>query len=112
MVHVEHPAAHGLLADGILRLSLGSDKKHIVTVGRKVANEHGRFVEVVQGFLQIHDVDPIAFAKDERLHLRVPPPSLVSKVHTRLEQLLHLNRSHVPCLPYRFENWKRLRALG
>ena len=112
LVHVEHPATNRLFADRILSLPLGPDKEHVVPVGREIADKLRCLVEVVQGLLEVDNVNAVALAEDERLHLRIPAPSLMPEVDTRFEQFLHLNRSHELVLPYRFENWKRLRALG
>ena len=111
VIHVEHSAALGLLADSVLSLTLGAHEKHVAPVGREIADELGGVAEIVQCLLQVDDVDTVPLAENERLHLRVPTPCLVPEMYSGFEQLLHLNFGH-GTLPYLLENWKRLRALG
>ncbi len=111
VVHVEHPTPSGLLADCILGLPLGAHEEDVAPGGSEIAHELAGLLEVLQRLLQIDDVNTVALAEDVRLHLGVPPASLVTEVNPCLEQLLHLDRSHKPS-PYRLENWKRLRAFG
>ena len=111
MVHIEHTATLGFLADGILGLAFGADEEHVAATGGEVADELGCIFEMMQSLLQIDDVNAVPFAEDEWFHLRVPSTRLVPEVNSGFEQLLHLNIRH-GYLPYLLENWKRLRALG
>ena len=43
----------------------------------------------LERLLEVDDVDAVALAVDEPLHLRVPAAGLVTEVDTGLEQLLH-----------------------
>ena len=111
MVDIEHPAANCFFADRVLRLTLGADEQHVASGGRKISDELRGLGERLQCLLQVDNVDPVALAEDKRLHLRVPPTCLMAEVHSGLEQLFHLDRRH-RTLPYRLENWNRLRAFG
>src|SRR5262249_56230205 len=53
-----------------------------------------RLAELLEGLLQVDDVDPVALAEDVLLHLRVPPLGLMAEVHSGLQQLLHRQRGH------------------
>jgi hypothetical protein len=48
-----------------------------------------RVFKHLERFLQVDDVNAVAFPKDVLFHLRVPALGLVAKVDTRLKQLLH-----------------------
>src|SRR5579875_3758306 len=96
-VHVERPAALGLLADHVLRLLLGADEEHLPALGRQVANEVVGFPEHLHRLLEVDDVDAVARAEDVRLHLRVPAAGLVPEVHAGLEQVLHGDVGHGRC---------------
>src|SRR6185295_19992152 len=94
LVDVEHRAAAGLLEHRLLRLLLGADEEHGAAAGGQVADEAVRFAELLQGLLQIDDVDAVPLAEDVLLHLRIPTLRLVAEVHPGLEQLLHGQCSH------------------
>ena len=53
----------------------------------------------VERLVQIDDVDAVALAVEEALHLRVPAPGLVAEVHPGLEQLLHRDDGHASLPP-------------
>ena len=55
------------------------------------AHKPAGLAEHLQGFLQIDDVDSIAFAEDIFLHLRVPTAGLVAEVNAGLQQFFHRN---------------------
>ena len=94
-------ALFGLLANGVLRLSLGADEQNCFAfvLSDKVGNESNCFAEHSLSFLQIDDVNAVALTEDVFLHLRVPAPYLVAKVNTGLQQLFHGNRNQTksPC---------------
>ena len=99
LIHVRHAALLGIGTDGLLGLTLGADEQHPATVGDEVANEGvGRF-DLLQGLLEIDDVDTRPLTVDESPHPRVPAAGLVSEMDTCLEQLLHCHDSHGRGLP-------------
>src|SRR5438876_5904260 len=108
-VDVERPAALGLLADGVLRLLLGADEQHLPALRGEIAHEVVGVAEELHGLLQVDDVDAVAGAEDVRLHLRVPPASLVAEVDPRLEQVFHGDISHAGSLihPSFPRTWRR-----
>ena len=77
------------IADGILRLLLGAHKKHGFAVGRQIAHEHIRFLQLADRFLQVDDINAVALRKNIRGHFGVPAAGLVSEVDAGLQQLLH-----------------------
>ena len=60
----------------------------------RFADELVRAVDVLQGLLQVDDVDAVALGEDEPLHLRVPAPGLVSEMDTCVQHLTHGDDSH------------------
>ena len=95
LVDVGHVGALSVGLDRVLGLLLGADEEHSAAVGDEVANEDIGLLEVVEGLMQVHNMDPRAFAVDEAFHLRVPAAGLVTEVETCLQQLLHGDYSHV-----------------
>src|SRR5262249_7715465 len=65
---------------------------------RGVDDRLERLAEQLDRVLQVDDVNAVAGAEDELLHLRVPPAGVVSEVHARLEQGAHADG----VLPRRF----------
>jgi len=92
LVDVRHAAAGGLFHHRVLRLPLRADEEQVLARRREVGDEFRGFLELLERLLQVDDVDPIALAEDELLHLRVPALGLVTEVDASLEQFLHRNR--------------------
>ena len=88
-VDIELTDAAGLLADGVLRLLLGADKQHALAVLGHAAHEVVGLFELLDGLLEVNDVDAIALHVDILRHLGVPATGLVTEVHTGLQKLLH-----------------------
>ena len=88
-VDVMNAGAGRFIADGILRLLLGAHKKHGFAVGRQIAHEHIRFLQLADRFLQVDDINAVALRKNIRGHFGVPAAGLVSEVDAGLQQLLH-----------------------
>ena len=55
------------------------------------AHVAARFAEHLQSFLQIDDVDSVAFAENVFLHLRIPAARLVAEVNSGLQKFFHRN---------------------
>src|SRR5262249_27675474 len=94
LVDIEAAAARRLFQHSVLRLLLGPDEQKRTAAAGQLPHEGVRLAELLQGFLEIDDVDSVALAEDVLLHLRVPPLRLVAEVHSGLEQLLHRQRGH------------------
>jgi hypothetical protein len=92
LVHEEHAAAHGFLGDDILRLPLGAHEEDRLAFRGQVGDEIFGVLEQLDGLAEVKDVDAIAFAENEFLHLRVPALGLMAKVHAGFEQVLHCDR--------------------
>jgi hypothetical protein len=86
---VELAGSRGLLADDVLRLLLGADEQHRLAARADVDDRLERAAEQLDRVLQVDDVDAVARAEDEGLHLRVPAAGVVAEVDARLEQLAH-----------------------
>src|SRR5271170_6835206 len=103
VVDIEHAAAIGFLGDGVLRLPLGADKKDDLALRSEVSDPLARFLEHLQGFLQVDDVNAVALAEDVFLHAGVPALRLMPEVDSRFEQLLHSDVSQtaslLDCIP-------------
>ena len=63
----------------------------MLAVGGQVADELLGLAEQLDRLAQVDDVDAVALAEDELLHLRVPALRLVAEVDASLQQFLHRN---------------------
>src|SRR5262249_7960187 len=94
-----HPALDRISSDRVLGLLLGADKENGAVVGNQVSDERVGDVDPLERLVEIDDVDTVALAKDESLHLRVPAPGLMTEVNPGLQQLPHGDDSHFKLLP-------------
>ena len=94
LVDVRHANALSLLLDSGLGLLLGADEENVSTVSDGLLDEVERLVDVINGLLQIDDVNRVAIREDVTLHLRVPTAGLVPEVHAGFKQLAHGNDCH------------------
>ena len=85
LVDVGHAALLGIGLHGVLSLLLGADEQHGAAVADQVADERVGGLDPGERLLQIDDVDAVALAVDEPLHLRVPAPGLVAEVDAGLQ---------------------------
>ena len=83
-----------LFLNGLLRLLLRADKQNVLAVHREIADEVVRLLELLDGLLQVDDVDAVSFREDVLRHLRVPSSGLVAEVDARLQKLLHRYYCH------------------
>src|SRR5207302_6790819 len=72
-----------------LRLALGADEQNSLAFDGGILHKLGRVLEHLQRLLKIDDVNAVALAEDEFLHLGVPALGLVPEVDARFEQLFH-----------------------
>ena len=70
LVDVRHVGALGSGLHGLLGLLLGANKEDLTTLGRGLLEEGVRLIGLDDGLLEVEDVDVVALAEDERLHLR------------------------------------------
>src|SRR5690606_25726918 len=70
-------------------LALGAHEQHAAAAGHGIAHELQRAVKGRHGLAEIDDVDVVAHAEDESLHLGVPTVLLVTEVDARFEELTH-----------------------
>src|SRR5699024_10335211 len=77
-----------------LGLLLGAHEENRAAVSDGVLDEGIGAIDILQGLLQVDDVDPVTFGEDETLHLRVPPTGLMPEVDAALEELAHGDDSH------------------
>ncbi len=83
---VRHVHSPGLLGDDLLCLGLGAHEQHVTALGGHLFEEVHRFLEKVEGFLEIDDVDPVSRPENIGLHLGVPAVGLVAEMRTGFEQ--------------------------
>ena len=93
-VYIVSAGSLSLFLDAVASLLLGADKQNILTVCRQLTNEHVSLVQLLNGLLQVDDVDAVSLGEDVLSHLGVPATGLVTEVHTSLEQLLHRYYAH------------------
>src|ERR1700682_5034748 len=89
LVDVKLAATSGFLGDSLLGLSLGSHEKNVLALRGHFGHVTHSVLEKFESLLEIHDVDPIAFAKDVFLHLWIPALGLVPEMNACFEQFLH-----------------------
>src|ERR1700675_1010889 len=91
MIDEKHSAALRFLGNRFLCLALRSEKKNASALSGLLGNVARRLTKHLQGFLQVNNVDSVAFAEDVLLHLRAAAPRLVAEVNAGLQKLLHRN---------------------
>jgi hypothetical protein len=67
-------------ADGVLRLALAADEEDFFPFSDEVSKEVGSLVELLDGFLEIDDVDAASVLHEEGLHAWIPLFGLVAVV--------------------------------
>ena len=67
-------------ADGILGLALAADEEDFLALADEVGEEIGGFIELLDGFFQVDDVDSAFVLHEEGLHARIPFLGLVPVV--------------------------------
>ena len=81
--------ALGLFLHGLGSLLLRADEEDVLAVRRELAHEGIGLFELLDGLLQVDDVDAVTLHVDVLGHLGVPPAGLVAEVDAGLQQLLH-----------------------
>ena len=99
LVDVRHPTRGCEFGDRVLRLLLGTDEEDHSSAGNEISHVGIGGVDAFQGLVQVDDVDSVALAEDEALHLRVPAAGLMPEMDTGLEQLFHRDDGHVVLPP-------------
>src|SRR5207247_9389801 len=87
-----HLAALRVRADDVAGLALRADKEKRAAVGGELARELERLLVHRQGLLEVDDVNLVAVAEDERRHLRIPVPGLMSEMDPGFQHLTHRHR--------------------
>ena len=82
--------ALGGVGDRLGGLPLGADEQHAAALGDDFADGEQRLMQQRHRLGEIDDVDVVAGAEDEGLHLRVPAMGLVAEMHASFEQLTHI----------------------
>jgi len=95
MGYVWHAAAHRFHLDGFLRLAFGAYEQHRSVVGNGVSHQAIGLFQGFDRFLQVNDVDTVAFGEDVGLHGGVPLVSAVPKVHAAFQKRFHRYNGHV-----------------
>jgi hypothetical protein len=86
-----HAAALRLALDQPLRLAFRADEDHVLAGGRHLREEVARAHETLDRLADVDDVDQVALAEDERLHLRMPTADPVPEVDSCLDEALYLD---------------------
>ena len=93
-VDVVHAAALSLFLDGLCCLLLGTDEQNVAALCGEVTNEVVSLLELLNGLLQVDDVDAVSLGEDVLLHLGVPAAGVVTEVDTCFQQLLDGDDRH------------------
>ena len=72
-----------------MRLALGADKHNRLALRGHVLHVLARVFEHLERFLQVDNVNSVAFSENEFLHFGIPALRLVPEVDARFEQFLH-----------------------
>ena len=97
-VDVVTAAAGSLFLDGILSLLLGADKQDVAAISGGVTDEIVGLLQLLNGLLQVDDVDTVTLGVDVGGHFGVPAAGLMTEMHAGLQQLLHRYDSHFDIL--------------
>ena len=80
VVDVELAGGFRGFADGVLGLALAADKEDFFALADGLAEKIRSFIELLDGFLKVDDVDAAFVLHEEGLHARVPFLGLVAVV--------------------------------
>jgi hypothetical protein len=94
MVHVELAAVFGGFLHGVLRLAFATDEKDLFLLAGEVAEENGGFVNLLEGFLKVDDMDAVAGFENEPLHTGVPAAGLVTEMSSGFDEFCELLLGH------------------
>ena len=94
LVYEERPGALGLVAHDVLRLLLGADEEHDVSLAGQLFDDFVGLAQLLHGEREVDDVNAVALLEDERLHLWIPPAGLMAEVDARFKQLAHGDDGH------------------
>jgi hypothetical protein len=67
-------------------LALAANKEDLLVLAGQFAEEVSSFVDLIDGLLDVEDVDVVFGAHDEFLHLGVPAFGLMSKVDASFDE--------------------------
>ena len=84
-------------ADGILGLALAADKQDFFTLAHQIGEEFGGFIELLDGFFQVDDVDAAFVLHQEGLHARIPFLGLVAVVDAGVHHVIDEFVNHGIC---------------
>ena len=87
LVHVKLSTRRCRFLDRFLRLLLAADKQNLTTAPRNILKKISRALKLLNGLIEIDDVNLVALFENERLHLRVPTLGLVTKMDACFQQL-------------------------
>ena len=81
-VDIEHVSAESFFFDSFLSLLLRTNEEDALAFSGNVTQECVCFINLLNGLLQVDDVDTVTLRKDVFSHLRVPTAGLVSEMNT------------------------------
>ena len=77
--------------DALLRLLFGADEHHLAALADRFRQKVARGFELRERLAEVNDVNAVARIEDERLHLGIPTPRLVSEMDARFQQFFYAN---------------------
>ena len=80
-VDVVFASADSFFFDGFLSLLLGTNEQDWLPFFNDFLHEIIRFIDELDGFRQVNDVDLISFCKNVRRHFRIPATCLMTKMY-------------------------------
>ena len=93
-VYEIHTAALSLFANRISCLLLGANEQNGAALSSNVADVHVRLFKLLDGLLQVDDVDAVTLGEDVLSHLGVPASGVVTEMYTGFQKLLNAYNCH------------------
>ena len=95
MVDVVLAGCFRCFADGVLCLALASDEENFFPLADDVGEEVGCFVELLDGFFQIDDINAASVLHEEGFHAGIPLFRLVAVVDACVHHFIDEFVDHV-----------------
>ena len=95
LVHEGHPARTRVVRNGSLGLLFGAHEQDDAALGDEVTDVGVTGLDAGEGLSKINEIDAVTLAQDEATHFRIPSAGLVPEVHSRVQQFLQSDKSHV-----------------
>ena len=83
-----------LVDQGWQVIDVRTDKEHAAALAHDAVEEIASGFQLGERLAQVNDMNPVARVEDERFHLGIPTPCLVSEVDAGIQQFLEADTDH------------------